>query len=302
MANATQYLRWGMLLLAVALCAGVFAHPGVRYSKQWLNRARVHVITVDLNDKTLQVKPVVGRNRPGRRQSFLGFMAEHQPLAQLTGTYFGLRNGLPIGDLLSDGRWIFDGFAGSALVITPENTAAIVNIPPRWKYSWPGYTTVIQGGIRLTQQGKYAVYPRVQGFRDTSLYRRASRTAVGIQEGNRLVLVAVNKPVLLSELAAIMKALKCRDAMTLDGGTSTGMAFGTDVILMPGRTLSNVLVVTERPVPTASPLAPALRPLTPAGETPVSYPVDPIITPDEQVIQDILDDNALNVEQGIALE
>jgi len=244
-------LRYGLLIIVLALLPlRGLADSGpssVSYCVRWVSHTCVHVITVDLNDDTLAVVPKLYHDTPGERQSFIRFLTEYHPIAQLTGSYFSLSNALPIGDIVTDGTLVYRGPVGSALAIKSDNSAEIVNVPYGWKYSWPGYENVLKGGLRLLQRGKYAVYPRDQGFRDPSLFRHASRTAVGLTAGNKLLLVATSKGILLSELARIMKALGCRDAMTLDGGASTGMAFGSNVILMPGRTLSNVLMVVQRP-------------------------------------------------------
>jgi len=227
--------------------------PGVTYAKHWIKKTRVHVISVNLNDLSLKVTPAIAWNTIGKRQSFVSFMAQHQPLAQITGSFFSLQTAHPIGDLVIGGQIIFRGPVGSALAITPDNQATMMNIPYNWTYSWPGFESAVQGGIRLVQNGKFAVYPRQQGFRDPGLFRPATRTAVGLTDANRLLMVAVNKPIYLSDLAGIMKALGCKDAMALDGGTSTGLACGGEVILMPGRTLTNVLIVVRRPEPPPAP-------------------------------------------------
>ena len=219
----------------------------VEYSVHWLKRMRVHVVRVDLTDRTIAVRPAIAYDSPGRRESFLGFLAEHQPLAAITGSYFSLDNSLPIGSVVIDRQIRYIGQLGSALAIRPDNRAEIVNIPAGWRYSWPGYEYVLQGGVRLLEGGAYAVYPRDQGFHDPVLFQHATRTAVGLTSDHHLLLVAVNKMIYLSDLAAVMKALGCRDAMSLDGGNSTGLAVGGNCILLPNRTLPTILMVTRRP-------------------------------------------------------
>lgn len=257
-----------ILFLFCTLMRGASAGSGsanVSYQKKWISRTRVHLITANLNDPTLLVTPAIAYDKPGRRQSFLGFLVVHQPLAQVTGSYFSMQSNLPVGDIVIGGKLRYLGPAGSALAITPDNTPAIINIPYGWKYSWPGYETVLQGGVRLVQHGKFAVYPRQHGFRDPGIFRKATRTAVGIKPNKRLVLVGINKPVQLSELAGIMKGMGCTDAMTLDGGTSTGIAYGSSIIINPGRTLATVLQIVRRPPPPAP--APAVTtPTAPAED------------------------------------
>jgi len=263
-------MRSHLLLMVIAL--GLFAQQAygdassVTYSKHWINRTRVHVIRVNLNDPTVKVTPVLAWNAVGRRQSFLGFMAAHQPLAQMTGNFFSLQSGYPVGDIVIGGSKVAEGRIGSALAIKPGNQASIIDIPHRWRYAWPGYESVLRGGIRLLESGKTTLSPRSQGFRDPALFRTATRTAVGLDAQNRLLMVAVNKGIYLRDMAAIMKALGCTAAMSLDGGTSTGLAYRDDVILMPGRTLANVLVVVQRPPAPAPETAP---PAEPSVTTPV---------------------------------
>lgn len=266
MFSTRQRLYWLCIILLAFLPLTGKADDmpsSVGYCVQWVHATRVHVVVVDLNDPTIMVAPRLAYNQAGKRQSFIGFMADHHPLAQLTGSYFSLRSALPIGDIVIDGDIRYRGPVGSALALTTENAAQIVNIPYGWKYSWPGFENVLKGGLRLVQNGKYAVFPRDQGFHDPALFRRATRTAVGLTGRHKLLMVAINKPILLSELAIIMKGLGCRDAMTLDGGTSTGMAYGDDIILTPGRTLSNVLMVLPRPEYSSTPAAPPQAVITP---------------------------------------
>lgn len=264
-------------VLAVILLAAIGAHAApnsVRYSKHWICKTRVHVITVDLRDSSLLVTPALAYNRPGRRQSFIGFLADRAPLAQITGSYFSLKSSIPIGDIVIGGRLLHRGPVGSALAISTDNTARMLNIPYGWRYSWPGAESALQGGLRLVQNGKYAVYPKTQGFRDPGLFRAATRTAVGLKDDRTLLLVGTNKEIQLSTLAAIMKALGCRDAMTLDGGASTGIAYGTNVLITPGRTISNVLMVVQRPAPKPAPPAP-----NPAGQPTIGPANQPTIGP-----------------------
>ena len=255
-----NYLCRTLLVLITVLLMTAWARAAsssVAYTVEWINKTRVHVVWVNLNDKSLKVTPAVAKAGIGQRQSFISFLGQHQPLAQITGSYFCMDTAMPIGDVVIDGNIVYRGPVGTALAITPDNKPQMKNIPYGWKYSWPGYESVLKGGIRLVQDGKYAVYPRQQGYRDPGLFRPATRTAIGIDARDRLLMVAINKPILLSDLAGIMKALGCLQAMTLDGGTSTGLAYKDNVIMTPGRTLSTVLMVVQRPQPPADAASPA---------------------------------------------
>lgn len=254
-----QY-RW-LLRLWIGMVMGALALPvqagspesSVSYQIKQASGIRVHVVTADLRNPALMVRPVLAYNTPGRGQSFLSFLAQHQPLAQISGGYFSTSNWLPIGDIVIDGLLRYRGQVGSALAIRPDNTIEIVDVPRGWRYSWPGYEHVLRGGMRLIRHGEFSVYPNRQGFHDPGLFREASRTAVGILPGNRLLLAATGAAISLSKMASVMKALGCTEAMSLDGGTSTGLAYGSSIIIAPGRQLSSVLMILERPDPPAPP-------------------------------------------------
>jgi hypothetical protein len=257
---------WIGIVLGACLLPANAGAPSASVSYQIRTAAgvRAHVITADLRNPAVMVKPVLAYNTPGRGQSFIRFMARHQPLAQISGGYFSVANWLPIGDIVIDGKLRYRGQVGSALTIRTDNTAEIVDIPRGWTYSWPGCESVLRGGVRLLRHGAYAAYPRQQGFRDAGLFRLTSRTAVGITPQRRLLMVATGRNISLSTLACLMKGLGCTDAMSLDGGTSTGLAYGSRVIIAPGRMLSNVLIITERPEPPPTPIVME----TPAPPTP----------------------------------
>ncbi|MHB9026190.1 MAG: phosphodiester glycosidase family protein [Armatimonadota bacterium] len=267
-----------VLLTALGRAAGAES-ASVRYSTHRTNGIGVHVIDVNLNDRSLMVKPRPAGDTPGARQTFAGFLAQHRPLAQITGGYFDVRSGYPIGDVIVQGKTYYDGAIGSGLALTADNKAAIIDVPPYVSHGWAGYTSVLQGGVRLVKHGQYAVYPRDQGFRDPDLFRRASRTAVGLTARNHLLLVATSREIYLSQLAAVMLDLGCREAMTLDGGTSTGLAYGGSIILRPGRSLPNVLQVVLRPTPLpepakrAKPREPKVRPGKDWTKLPPAMPI-----------------------------
>jgi len=73
------------------------------------------------------------------------------------------------------------------------------------------------------------------------------RAALGLTATNKLLLVTIARPITLSRLAKLMKALGARDAINLDGGTSTAIAYRGRVLHRPGRRLTNVLLVYDFP-------------------------------------------------------
>ncbi len=131
----------------------------------------------------------------------------------------------------------------------PPNQALLVSTRADQPCDWSQYSTALFTGPTLVRDGKYAVAPRAEGFKDPGHYRRARRTAVGITQNNKLLLVAVASPVSLTRMAAVMKALGARHAVGLDGGTSAALHYRGSTLVRPGRGLTNIIAVyaTGRP-------------------------------------------------------
>jgi exopolysaccharide biosynthesis protein len=239
-------MRLGVALCLLLPLVASAARWSVAYEKLYLRHSRVHAVLVDLHDPALWVTPVVAYGAAGNKQTFTSFNRDYNPLAQVTGSYFSTSSGFPIGDVVARGEMRYDGQVGSALCVTAENKADIVDADRGVPLRWRGYESVLQGGVRLVTNGKKTVYPADQGFRDRALYRPATRTAVGLRNG-KLLMVAATKPMYLSDLARILLDMGVEQGMTMDGGTSTGIAHDGRVLVRPGRALSNVLMVMPRP-------------------------------------------------------
>lgn len=119
---------------------------------------------------------------------------------------------------------------------------------------WPGVKHVLGGGPSLLDDGQIRVTAEQEQFRADITAGRAPRTAVGIDERDRLLLVTVDgrQPrrsigLSLNGLAGLMRELGARDALNLDGGGSTAMAIGTSAVNRPSdgeeRSVNNALVV-----------------------------------------------------------
>jgi exopolysaccharide biosynthesis protein len=104
---------------------------------------------------------------------------------------------------------------------------------------------VLVGGPVVVWNGKVSVNPREQGFRDSRLFARKARTAVGVTRNGKLLMVAVTKPVYLRSLGKAMKALGCTRAAALDGGGSTALYYRGKSLAKPSRRLTNLLVAYD---------------------------------------------------------
>jgi exopolysaccharide biosynthesis protein len=88
---------------------------------------------------------------------------------------------------------------------------------------------VVGGGPLLLQDGRIVLNGTVEGFSSSFLHQGAPRTVIG-SDGQRIWLVTlegVDDPgPTLMETAMLLRSLGLRDALNLDGGSSTGLVMG----------------------------------------------------------------------------
>lgn len=217
---------------------------GIYYRKGKVLGVGVNVIEADLNDPEVRVAAMVARGGIGTEEGFGNMVRRARPAAAITGTFFGIRNLYPTGDLVINGQSVFRGFIGTAVAITDGNVVSF--IPTRYKdqsVDWSLFDTVIRGGPRLVLAGNVEMTARSEGFRSLPVSARRTRTAVALTRDNRLQFVAVRQGITLWELAKVMRAIGAYHAVALDGGTSTAMYFAGRYIAKPGRSLTNVMMI-----------------------------------------------------------
>jgi hypothetical protein len=236
-----------IVLAACTSAALLGAEPGVGYYKRVIRGVPLHVIQVDPSRKDVRmaiVTPVLGI---GARESWATLVGRAGPTAAITGTYFDTRSGIPIGSLGFLGQVLHRGYIGTAFRFSPEHGFSIKDAKPNTTFDFEAAETFLRAGPRLLTNGKRTLYPQAEGFRDPSVYRKNTRTALAITKHGKLLMVATTKPVLLRTLASALKSLGAVDAMCLDGGSSTALYYRGKSFAAPKRSLTNVLVVYETP-------------------------------------------------------
>jgi hypothetical protein len=231
--------------------------PAVAVEHKSIRGQALTVVRVDLERARPHFAFAYGTGRPLKVvESFHGMLRRAGPFVVASGTFFGVRNRETMGTIVSGGRvrqaprW---DNRGSALVVDRSGKGRLVTLrvdgkpDPRRAAFW------LQAGPRLVRDGKIWYNPRVEGFRDPSLFSRARRMAVGLAgNGRTLLLVAFKEYPTLLETAQILRDIGVRDAMNLDGGPSAGLAVGGRVFLEPDSRLTHVLVIRPRSSQAAS--------------------------------------------------
>ncbi|HZO88223.1 MAG TPA: phosphodiester glycosidase family protein [Chthonomonadaceae bacterium] len=234
----------GGLLACLALLIGRPCAAGsIRFARTTAAGVPLMVLTVDLNNPNVKVTGMVVP--PWHAEPFESMIRRAHPTAALTGTYFCERTLVPIGDIVVDGRLAHRGGMGTGLCITDDNQCEIIKTPRYRRVDWSAFDFVCCAGPRLVCAGKVALNPWAEGFRDSRLYSRAARLAVGVTEGNHLIFAATRRPITLRRLAMAMQALGCMDAINLDAGSSLGLYYNAKVKAHPHRKLTNLILIYD---------------------------------------------------------
>ncbi|CAM3873889.1 LysM peptidoglycan-binding domain-containing protein [Deinococcus frigens] len=204
----------------------------------------VQIVNVDLRHRNVLVAPVLpggGLNfGSGARVGQLARISDAQAI--INGSYFHPHSFAPAGDIVTQGRMLTWGRIPQALAITPDNRAAIrpsttglLRLP--LDSAWQGMETVIATGPRILAGG------RVQrqysnAFRDPALFGRAARSAIGLISNRDLVMVSTRSRLTTTEMAKVLSRLGIQDALLLDGGSSTGLAWNGKPVLDSVRKVS----------------------------------------------------------------
>ncbi len=154
------------------------------------------------------------------------------------------------GKFLKYSRW--ENF-GTTLGIKAGNELEMITARAEGKPEWNQHWFSLTCGPRLLKQGKIWLAPKKEGFADPHVLDVGYRTAIGYAaDKKRLFLVSFLAALSLQEEAELMKAIGCAEAMNLDGGASEALAYNGNILIPPGRNLTNVIVIydTNSPAPT----------------------------------------------------
>ena len=214
-----------------------------------LRGERAYVVRIQLS--RIEPRLIFAKGRPGPQRVAENFDKLRQRAASRlvsSGTFFGIHSHATMGTLVSDGhvrQYAPADHRGTLLAIDADHVARLttlaVDSPP------DDAAFALQAGPRLVRNGSVWLHPRLEGFRDPALFAPARRMAIGLTHGGRvLLLVAFPEAVSLKTEALALRDLGARNALNLDGGSSTALALGDHIFVSPTAPLTHVIAFTER--------------------------------------------------------
>jgi exopolysaccharide biosynthesis protein len=234
----------------------------VQLSRKNVAGASFYLTTIDLADPEIYITIGLANNAAFANTSkvtrgdepFENMVARYRAAVVANGTFFGkdeqksvLGNMVAAGKFLKYSRW--ENY-GTTLGIKAGNQLEMVTARIEGKPDWSQHWFSLTCGPRLVKGGKVWLSPLSEGFKDSHVLGVGSRTAIGFPASrDKLFLVTFLDSLSLEAEAKVMQAIGCFEAMNLDGGASVGLAHQGQILLPPGRNLTNVLVVYDREYP-----------------------------------------------------
>jgi len=234
----------------------------LQVSSQNVAGASFYLTTIDLADPEIYMTIGLANNADFANTSkvtrgdepFENMVARYRAAVVANGTFFGkdeqksvLGNMVAAGKFLKYSRW--ENY-GTTLGIKAGNQLEMVTARIEGKPDWSQHWFSLTCGPRLVKGGKVWLSPLSEGFKDSHVLGVGSRTAIGFPASrDKLFLVTFLDSLSLEAEAKVMQAIGCFEAMNLDGGASVGLAHQGQILLPPGRNLTNVLVVYDREYP-----------------------------------------------------
>lgn len=220
----------------------VSARP-IRYESFKNGKIYYHAVVADMSEKQVAAEAYYAKSLT----NVWKLIGDRQPAAAITGTFFGFESQQPVADVVVDGHLVATGNRGSAIGVDWYGTVHIFDTPFQRPIDWYTYRHLIRGAVRLIKDGNVSPDPKSQHFNDSRIWGKAQRTGVGLTKNGDVVMMATNNRVTLSEFGNAMKKLGVHNAVALDGGNSTMLYYRGALVVPPGRSLSNLFILHERP-------------------------------------------------------
>jgi exopolysaccharide biosynthesis protein len=252
-------------------------HPGraiaavpdrsIRMVRRKVGGTHLYLTIIDLRDPNVLLNIGLARNATRANdpkytsgvEPFSRFVARHPSAAMINGTFFSTDvQKRVMGNMVAGGKVLKFSSSenyGTTLGFQKGNRLEMVTARIDGKPDWNRHWFSLTAGPRLLRKGTLWIAPRKEGFTDPNVMGVAKRSAIGFSKSHKTLFFATfTAPITLRQEASIMKSIGCYEAMNLDGGSSTALAYRGKVLVKPRRSLTNVLMVYDTFHPAPQPL------------------------------------------------
>jgi LysM repeat protein len=207
------------------------SRPAVSFTSGIVAGVKVSIVRINLANPAVRLGVLVPRSGMARGGERLERMYERSgAIAAINGGYFNTKTYAPVGDIVAKKRLLARGELRTALAINLAGRASVIDwtdgnqrTSQHSSNHWRGFATVIGNGPHIINKGQVRIRVRSEGYRDPAILQANARSAIGLINDRELVLVSTNQKITLEQLARVMQKLRSREALVLDGGSSTGM-------------------------------------------------------------------------------
>jgi len=232
-----------------ALSLGLVNSQPVEFYTKKISGFTVNVVEVDIKDPSVNVKPAVAENdsKPGYpKETLASFINRTNPVAVINGTYHDTITYKPTGTIIVDGKVENIGCVGTVVGFNYNGTVEFYLADGLKKYyiPWNTFEHVICTGPTLVFAGELYLNAKKEGFKDPRVLGYAERSVLGLTDEGKLIFATIKNAVSLRQTAQIMLALKCKYAVCLDGGSSSGLYYNGKYLTYSNRKITNALAVT----------------------------------------------------------
>jgi LysM repeat protein len=213
-------------------CA-TLSRPAVSFASGIVAGVKVSIVRINLANPAVRLGVLVPRAGMARGGERLERMyARSGAIAAINGGYFNTKTYAPVGDIVAKKRLLARGQLRTALAINLAGRASVIDwtdgnqrASQHSSNHWRGFATVIGNGPHIINKSQIRIRMRSEGYRDLAILQPNARSAIGLINDRELVLVSTNQKITLEQLARVMQKLRSREALVLDGGSSTGMVW-----------------------------------------------------------------------------
>jgi exopolysaccharide biosynthesis protein len=249
--NWTSIVQPGQAIAAVP-------YRSIQMVRRKVGKTALYLTIIDLRDPNVVLSVGLPHNATRANSSqytrgvetFSRFVARHPSAAMINGTFFSTdAQKRVMGNMVAGGKVLKFSPSenyGTTLGFQKGNRLEMVTARTDGKPDWDKHWFSLTAGPRLLRKGAFWIAPRKEGFTDPNVMGVAKRSAIGFSKSHKTLFFATFiTPISLRHEASIMKSIGCYEAMNLDGGSSTALAYRGKILVKPRRSLANVLMVYD---------------------------------------------------------